>query len=104
MRRAIIFVEGGEKALEQVQATWSPDVSRTASAEDLALRKAMAGEGEEQIGFERNRVESYASTMSAFSDSGFNSEEDDDSKGPKGDIKISSRLRMTSATTTNAAN
>lgn len=106
MRRAITFIEGGEKELEKKKATWSPDVSRTASADDLALRRALAERNANIAGYEicvekagggshlnGKRIESFASTMSGISDSGFASEEDEDTKD-RGEIKVESRLGL----------
>lgn len=107
MRRGILFIEGDEKVLERTKAGWSPDVSRVGSTEDIKLKQATSssGEGGDDVEVERNpktsrSVDSFASTMSTVSDSGFNTEEDEDyagSKGERGDIKIESRLGTTPA-------
>lgn len=101
MRRGILFIEGDEKVLERTKAGWSPDVSRVGSSEDIKLKQAAGDDVEVERNPKTSRsVDSFASTMSTVSDSGFNTEEDEDyagSKGERGDIKIESRLGTTPA-------
>lgn len=100
MRRAITFIEGNEKELEKTAATWTPDVSRAPSASDIrrALERGelgveLQGRRPESVdaAASNRRFESIASTMSAVSDSGFASEEEDIGRG---EIKIESRLGL----------
>jgi hypothetical protein len=99
MRRAITFIEGNEKELKRTAATWTPDVSRAPSASDIrrAIERGELGielQGRRPEGVDAvssRRFESIASTMSAVSDSGFASEEEDIGRG---EIKIESRLGL----------
>lgn len=99
MRRAIKFIEGEDKELEQTAATWTPNVSRAPSASDVrrALERGELGvelQGRRPEGVRAasdRRFESIASTMSAISDSGFASEEEDIGRG---EITIESRLGL----------
>jgi len=99
MRRAITFIEGNEKELKRTAATWTPSVSRAPSTGEIrrAVERGELGvevQGRRPEGVNAaadRRFESIASTMSAVTDSGFASEEEDIARG---EITIESRLEL----------
>ena len=99
MRRAITFIEGNEKELKRMAATWTPPVSRAPSTDEIrrAVERGELGvevQGRRPEGVNAatdRRFESIASTMSAVTDSGFASEEEDIARG---EITIESRVEL----------